>query len=132
MSESKHTPGPWRIGFEDGSGGLDSKGGAWITQEKTGQAIVMGSSNEFERGGIIADRSFEFDESENQADSENQYEANAHLIVAAPDLLLALQSLGSKPGGYCFCRSPEQGEAGHTGECRQANAAITKAKGTET
>ena len=58
-----------------------------------------------------------------------QATANARLIAAAPDLLTALQALGARPVGYCFCRTPEQAERGHTGECREACAAIAKATG---
>jgi hypothetical protein len=44
-------------------------------------------------------------------------------------LLLALQALGSKPDGYCFCINADQVAAGHTGECQDAQKAICKAEG---
>ena len=45
-------------------------------------------------------------------------------------LLEALQALGVKPGGYCFCFSETQTEASsHTGEYRNAQAAIAAAEG---
>ena len=37
----------------------------------------------------------------------------------------ALEALGSKPDGYCFCVERAQVEAGHTGECLQAQRAIS-------
>ena len=47
------------------------------------------------------------------------------------DLLAALEGLGAKPDGYCFCLNQTQVDAGHTGECREACAAILKAKGEQ-
>lgn len=49
------------------------------------------------------------------------------LREAAPWLLAALHGLGAKPEDYCFCTNAEQVTAGHTGECREACAAIEKA-----
>jgi hypothetical protein len=66
-------------------------------------------------------------ELENQPSMEA--EANAHLIAAAPELLEALQALGSKPDGYCFCINAAQVDAGHTGECLDAQKAIAKSEG---
>jgi hypothetical protein len=60
----------------------------------------------------------------------SEAEANARLIAATPDLLSALQALGTLPDGNCFCRNQEQVAAGHTGECRQACAAIALAEST--
>lgn len=56
--------------------------------------------------------------------SEMRWLLNNHKL-----LLKALQALGAKPIGYCFCVSAEQVEAGHTGECRDAQAAIAAAEG---
>jgi hypothetical protein len=58
----------------------------------------------------------------------NPAPANARLIAAAPNLLEALQALGAKPEGYCFCLNQEQINNGHTGECIDAQQAIEKAK----
>ncbi len=55
--------------------------------------------------------------------------ATANLIEAAPDLLDALKALGATgEPGFCFCRDQKQMDNGHTGECREACAAIAKAK----
>lgn len=62
---------------------------------------------------------------------EGDATANANLLAASWDLRAALQALGAKPDGYCFCHSQEQIAAGHTGECRDARAALAKAKGGE-
>ena len=67
------------------------------------------------------------------------HEATAVLLcplhAAAPDLLAACEGLGAMPEGYCFCyghrRDPLKPEHEHTGECREARAAIAKAKGVE-
>ena len=48
---------------------------------------------------------------------------------AAFDLLAALESLGVKPEGYCWCSTQEQVANGHTGECNEALLAVTKARG---
>jgi hypothetical protein len=67
-------------------------------------------------------------EFEDRDDDENA--ANARLIAAAPELLEALQALGGHPEhGYCYCLNQEQIQNGHTGECREARAAIAKAEG---
>ena len=63
---------------------------------------------------------------------EGENEANAYLLWSAPDLLEALLALGAQgEPGYCFCRTQEQADNGHTGECKQANAAISKALNTK-
>ncbi len=41
------------------------------------------------------------------------------------DLVAALQHLGSRPDGYCFC--PREIPSGdHTGECKDANKALAR------
>ena len=47
------------------------------------------------------------------------------------ELMEALTALGVMPDGYCFChqnRDPLKTEKEHTGECRDARAAIAKAE----
>jgi hypothetical protein len=59
--------------------------------------------------------------------------ANTHVILAASQILEALEALGVMPDGYCFCfgghRDAMKLESEHMGECRDARAAIRKAKG---
>lgn len=50
--------------------------------------------------------------------------------LAAKDAVIcemkeALEALGSKPDGYCFCIERAQVEAGHTGECLYAQKALS-------
>ncbi len=65
----EHTPGPWRIGFEDGSGFVDEEDGAWITGLED-EIVVAGGSHEGLKYGVP------------NLD-------NARVIAAAPDLLEA-------------------------------------------
>lgn len=59
-----------------------------------------------------------------------QDEENAVIMASAPDLLEALQGLGTMPDGYCFCpHERDPGKQNHAGECAAARAAITKANG---
>lgn len=51
-------------------------------------------------------------------------DAHAADQVKIAALVAALEALGCKPDGYCFCLSREQIEAGHTGECLDARAAL--------
>lgn len=58
---------------------------------------------------------------------------DASLIAAAPDLYAALIAIGGMPDGECFCfnsaRDPMKPEHEHTGECRAARAALSRARG---
>lgn len=64
--------------------------------------------------------------------------AYADLFATAPEtklqrdeLLESLTALGVMPDGYCFChqnRDPLKTDNEHTGECRDARAAIAKAE----
>ena len=66
---SAYTPGPWRVGFEDGTGGVDDDGGAWIIGADE-EIVVAGGSHDGLKYGVTD-------------------EANARLISLAPDLLAA-------------------------------------------
>ena len=64
-----YTPGPWRIGFEDGTGWMDDDDGAWIIGFEE-EVVVVGGSHEGLKYGVPD-------------------EHNALLIAAAPELLEA-------------------------------------------
>lgn len=49
------------------------------------------------------------------------------LHAAALDLLTALEALGAKPEGYCFCPFVADTDLSHTGECQDARDAIAAA-----
>ena len=67
MSESKHTPGPWRVGVTSDAGEVDviAEGGWFV-------AVACDSAG------------------------DGDTEANANLIAAAPDMLEALEKLVSR------------------------------------
>lgn len=72
MSESKHTPGPWKAGdYQEESNGLLRDAGFFIAPEK--------------RGYDIADVPYM------ASRSRDEVAANARLIAAAPELLDALK-----------------------------------------
>lgn len=109
---TKYTPGPWyetglsedyRAVYSDSTDGDGNR-----THSAVCKVDILAKTEEARRRG----------------------QANARLIAAAPELLEALEGLGCKPDGYCFCNG--QGENGaHTGECNAARAAIAKATGGE-
>ena len=67
----QYTPGPWRIGFEDGSGWMDDDDGGWIIGEDE-EVVVAGGSLDGLKYGVTD-------------------EHNGLLIAAAPELLEAAQ-----------------------------------------
>lgn len=72
MSNSKHTPGPWRIAHPKLTG-----------RRQEGDRLIVGPDNEH-----VAE-AFQY-QSHTLTDSK-QSDANARLIAAAPDLLAALK-----------------------------------------
>ena len=108
MSE-KHTPGCW---VYDGDGGYGELNGHRIRSEDD-PAYVLAVAI----GDVV--------------DLEEQAEANARLIAAAPDLLTAAEALGAMPQGYCFCSRDRIGDDSkvHEPECAAMRAAIVKARG---
>ena len=100
--KSEYTPGPWKIGFDDGSGGEDF----WIVGPNE-TPVVHGQGDCCKLGGI-------------------RDEANARLIAAAPLLLEALQ--GVKVCPYCTFSNWSSGIRQHMKECK-LNAAVKAATG---
>ena len=101
MSEQvKHTPGPWR----------------WRMSRDINVRKLVGSAEVpivIRNGRWVSPTA----------------DANERLIAAAPELLDALQALLVCPDGYCCCSDCDPGKPDpeHTGECREARAAIAKA-----
>ncbi len=65
----QYTPGPWRIGFEDGTAWMDDEDGGFIIGEDE-EVVVAGGSHEGLKYGVLD-------------------EHNGLLIAAAPELLHA-------------------------------------------
>lgn len=91
---SDFTPGPWRIGFSDGSGsgpelphgtGYDARSGACITSTAIAdRVVVFGGDNEGCPVGVVGLNAAEL-------------QANARLIAAAPEMFALLRRiLGTK------------------------------------
>ena len=110
MSESKHTPGPWRIIIDDDGNPLSGR-------------LMVAAAPELDCAIVHWDGfAQEFWES---ARGKKEMHANARLIAAAPDLLEALERCLN------FIENTES-EMGDTLECGdKARAAIAKAKGEE-
>ena len=86
----EYTPGPWRIGFEDGTGWMDDDEGGWIIGADE-EVVVVGGAHEGLKYGVPD-------------------EHNGHLIAAAPDLLEA----GKR--AYAFFRVLAEKKAAETGD----------------
>ena len=84
------TPGPWRIGFEDGTGWMDDDDGGWIIGFEE-EVVVVGGSHEGLKYGVPD-------------------EHNGLLIAAAPELLEAAKR------AYAFFRILAENKAAETGE----------------
>ncbi len=68
---SSYTPGPWRIGFEDGTGWMDDEDGGWIIGADE-EVVVAGGNHDGLKYGVLD-------------------EHNGLLIAATPDLLNAAE-----------------------------------------
>ena len=77
MSKPKHTPGPWKVVYEEIKG--DPKHSIYTTENKYIADVPVG----FYHGGLKL----------HLHDTSDHAEANANLIAAAPDLLEACQEL---------------------------------------
>lgn len=96
MSGAKHTPGPWR---------------------DVGDGYVEAQS------APLKFRSGWYDSAYLTADSKDEWEANARLIAAAPELLEALEGLLEYCGGSVADEHLDEDEL------KAARAAIAKARG---
>jgi hypothetical protein len=107
MTEAKHTPGPWHS-EPDGMGDIT------IASSRDPLAIAAVVNGSFMAMGGHAE----------------EFEANARLITAAPDMLAALQALAAKfdPAALVEKDLPHSDLAD---EMRAAFAAISKASGSQ-
>lgn len=120
MGENKHTPGPWELRTR---GGLTIFAG--VDQGDEPAEVIAVVSGPRPRGGID--------------DKEAERLANGRLMVAAPEILDALQFLADwrmRDGSPCFCPAGRHEDeprgkmpAVHSTACITARAAIAKAEG---
>lgn len=120
MTEVKHTPGPWVVGWGDGLTGPTTPndpvvaGRSWecvpVSQGMETIAIVPNQATGY----------FSLDEAKGTG------RANARLIAAAPDLLEALRELYLD-----LVANDQDGLIEHVEPMRKARAAIAKAEGRE-
>ena len=104
-AKEAHTPGPWAV---------------YAGKGKHGERFIINETSDF----VAAAQDF------NSYDRDDEVDANARLIAAAPELLDALYGIGVHPEfGFCCCLNQAQQDAGHTGECKAARAAIAKSGG---
>lgn len=117
MKEFKGTPGPWQAvkHYSDSTEVMDANGFSHVSAE--GCAILLGWAEKgFEHWG-------DSDEAHRYLGQQEQ-EANANLIAAAPDLLEALQKM--------FRAGQKQNwNERYESEMNAARAAISKALGEE-
>ena len=101
----KHTPGPWKIGFSDGSGAGQYDEGIWIVAEGN-NPIVRGGQDQGVPVGVVTP-------------------ADARLIAATPALLEALESV-------LFAERKHDGHINPDNPCwcQDARTAIKAAKGS--
>ncbi len=83
----RHTPGPWRIGFLDGSGVIGEESGAYVYQPTEDFVVVRGGSDEGIPVGV-------------------RRQADAHLIAASPALYEALKALANEATGFLAMADP--------------------------
>ncbi len=110
MSESKHTPGPWSLEFDD------------VPYDGGFETMVINSEN----GGICM-----------MDCPKDEMDANGRLIAAAPDLLEACEAFGAFERHTPDCANCDEWGAGNCEEgrrlysvaCDSINEAIAKAKG---
>lgn len=103
--ESKHTPGPWAVGFSDGTGPTYITAGDHPALKKTEESIVVVVSGATDDWGV---------------EHGVRNPADAQLIAAAPDMLALLRELvdleGPQPGNVAWARKVQAVVAKATGE----------------
>ncbi len=129
---AEHTPGPWRIQFDDYGDEW------WLGGTSQGQAIIYrqddASPNEDSAIAIIP--LLRLDEKAGGMPLEGEREANARLLNAAPTMLAALEEVVPELQGLAEGMSLEYGNGGQPSAGEQAilnraTAAIAAAKGSE-
>lgn len=105
-TKGTHTPGPWKI--------------ATHLNEPCTIYVQLADGEE---PGICTTDGSDF----TPVDSEEEQEANARLLAAAPELLDALEAL-TDPEGHIY-HGPNAAPGECPGECKAVRAAIAKAKG---
>jgi hypothetical protein len=106
--ESKHTPGPWSVGFHDGTGPTYITAGDHPALKKAAESIVVVVSGSTDDWGV---------------EHGVRNSADALLIAAAPELLDALVQLSNS---YAFMKPPGSPKSDSE---KKAEAAIAKATG---
>lgn len=117
MSETKHTPGPWKS-YEENDGG----------EVKRLIFAEMPDRNSCDRETCVCEVTPAFMSLDPEWTEED--DANAALIAAAPDLLAALDRVSkSTLNGFTYCPACQYvADAGHAAGCYLA-AAIARATG---
>lgn len=108
-----HTPGPWK---NDGVDVFRSdEGPVWVIEDEAETNICL---------------AFVFASGVNLQVSEDEAAANANLIAAAPDLLVALKDMVKATDNWNASVQDIIGRQPHTGiDLENARAAIAKARG---
>lgn len=130
MSESRHTPGPWGVTKEkDGGHEVRSNTTSRLLQEWSKENPEKSGFSKYATGICAVRPSYNGSGKEfgpHKLIGDDELEANAQLIAAAPDLLKSCERMISAfdKGGYSFGDNERQ--YGAIGQMRNA---IAKAKG---
>jgi hypothetical protein len=103
MSDTKHTPGPWRSSGDE----------IWADNVPDLGTVVVARINRYWQ----------------DLDLDPEYDANVSVMTAAPDLLAALENLIGDQGHYFYCTHWHAGAEGKCSKrCIEIREAIAKAK----
>lgn len=105
-----HTPGPWKIGYSDGSGASD---GIYITNASNEAIVRGGNPDGYLCHGVLRP-------------------CDARLIAAAPDLLKALKLFMDMWNSGDARRSSRRAQKRRADMWDKANAAVAKAEAPQT